>query len=473
MAYPTQKKPDHKKIAGPRKDGKLRILVAIHGFPPTHYAGAERAGERIVRWLAVRGHHVEVFAVERADDPDVRIESSEQDGTLVHRLFYDVKSGASPFHNTYQHPHVAEAFRNVVAGGAFDLVHMISGYLLGGQVVHIAHEFGLPVVITLTEYWFMCARLNLLHYDGAMCIGPETDQKCVRCLMEDKRRYRLPAQAAPKLMDRLWAAAFRTSFADARREEVAFRGRALRQALEAADLVICPSRFIINKFAEFGFDTRRFVFVRHGLDAGPAKTAMEEARPDGKLRLGYIGQIKPHKGVDLAVEAVTALVDAGYEMSLELWGAPTDAPRYFAQLERRTARYPSIQWMGRYDGARVWDVLARFDALVVPSRWYENCPTVVLEAQKMKVPVVATDLGGMAELVEHGKSGLLFELNNVRDLCRQLERLLCEPGLLAQLREGAPYVKTAGEEVGEIFDHYMALLQQRTAGLEAKGQKEQ
>lgn len=434
----------------------MRILIAAHGFPPTHSAGAERRAERMARWLSANGHTVEVFAVEKLNEPGFRVETAVQDGFTVHRLYYDVKAGDF-FRNLYDYPPVGDALRTVLAQGQFDLVHIVSGYLLGGQVIHTAREAGLPVVITLTEYWFMCARLNLIQPTGALCTGPESVEKCMRCLMEDKRRFRLAAQTAPPLMDAFWSMARRLPFAAAQTIHINERQTTLRQALDAATLVICPSHYLISKFGEFGFDTERFVFLRQGL-ATPAGEKPAAARRNHTLRLGYTGQIKRHKGVDLLVDAVTALLDAGEAVSLDLWGSETEEPQYVTQLKMQTASYPAIHWNGRYTGPKVWEVLAGLDVMVMPSRWYENSPNVILEANEMGVPMVVTNLGGMAELVEHERSGLVFRLNDAADLRHQVERLLHEPGLLDRLRAGIPSVKTIDTEMREIVGYYEGLL---------------
>ncbi|MEZ4670776.1 MAG: glycosyltransferase [Anaerolineae bacterium] len=173
----------------------MKVLIAVHGFPPTHYAGGERAAERIALWLVGQGHQVEVFAPEKLDDPNTRVESSTENGMVVHRFYYDVKQG-DHFQNLYDDARVGQAFRKLLESNTYDVLHVVSGYLLGGQVIHTAREFGLPIVLTLTEFWFMCFRLNLLNAMNEMCVGPESDDKCARCALEDQRRFRLPAQQA-------------------------------------------------------------------------------------------------------------------------------------------------------------------------------------------------------------------------------------------------------------------------------------
>ncbi|MBL8154323.1 MAG: glycosyltransferase [Anaerolineae bacterium] len=432
-----------------------RILIAAHGFPPTHSAGAERRAERMAQWFARQGHSVQVFAVEKLDAPEFRVETREQDGFPVHRLYYDVKAG-DHFHNLYDYPPVGEAFRALIERESFDLVHIISGYLLGGQVIHAARERGLPVVLTLTEYWFMCARLNLFQATDQVCSGPESDSKCARCLLEDLRRYRLPAKTMPKLMDVFWKVADQTPLVQPMTQQVAERRVVLKQALESAQLVICPSHFLMDKFNEFHFDASRFTYLRQGLNVpDPLPTPVPS---QGTLRLGYVGQVKSHKGVDLLVDAAIALLKAGRKVSLDLWGSLTEDPDYVARLRTLSEPYPAIRWNGRYTGAKVWDVLANLDALVIPSRWYENSPNTILEAYAMRLPVIGTNLGGMAELIEHDRTGLLFHLNDAADLQRQIERLLDEPQLLDRLRQSIPPVKTVDQEMRETLELYQHIL---------------
>ncbi|GIL09076.1 MAG: glycosyl transferase family 1 [Chloroflexota bacterium] len=431
----------------------MNILIAVHGFPPSHYAGAERVAERIAHWLAARAHTVAVFAVEQLDDPHFRVEIERENGFPVHRVFYNAGTTA-PYPGSYDSPQLADAIQQVLKQSHFDLIHIISGYLLAVPVIRAARQAGIPVAITLTEYWFLCARLNLLRADNTLCSGPETDRKCARCLAESKRRYRLFSQKAPGLVDALWQIPVLHDLETA----VGVRRVTLHRTLQEADLVISPSQFLIDKFAEFGFDTERFALVRHGLAATNKSPAPADRGPADALHLGYLGQIKPHKGVDLIVDAVLPLLDAGHAITLDLWGPDDEDPAYTAALKRRTANYPAVRWQGSYQKNALWDILASLAVLVVPSRWYENSPSVIWEAYAAGVPVIATRLGGMAELIKHEQSGLLFELNDAQDLRRQLERLVSEPELLPRLRAGIPPVRTDHDEVSEIFALYQRLL---------------
>lgn len=175
------------------------------------------------------------------------------------------------------------------------------------------------------------------------------------------------------------------------------------------------------------------------------------------LRIGYMGQIIFIKGVHILIEAFQNTDLAGHAQ-LEIWGDLTGDPAYVQTLQQMIKDPDSIMLRGRFQREKLAEVLAYIDVLVVPSLWYENAPLVIQEAFAAKTPIVATNLGGMAELVKHEVNGLLFERGNVEDLARQLQRLLDEPGLLEKLKEGIPAVKTLAEEVAELEALYERLV---------------
>lgn len=437
----------------------MKILIAVHGFPPTHFAGAERTGERIAHWLLEQGHDIEVFTCEKLDDPNTRIETSTENGLVIHRFYYDIKQG-DYFQNLYDDPRIGEAFRQVLAQNTFDIVHIVSGYLLGVQVIDAAKSLELPVVLTLTEFWFMCFRLNLLTANNEMCVGPDSDEKCMRCVMEDQRRYRLPAQKAPAIANAFWSIARHTSYAQTQIEAAARRRLILKDALESVDQVICPSQFLITKFQEYGYNTSRFTYIRHGAKPSAAPLDVQpQPLQAAALRLGFIGQIKAHKGVDLLLDAVIPLIEAGHPITLNLWGSKSGDDAYSTAQENRTAKFPAIRWMGSYATEQLPEVLSGFDILVVPSRWYENSPAVILEAYTAGIPVIATDLGGMKEMVHEGRNGLRFALNDASDLQAKIKQLLEHPQLLADLRAGIPPVPTLDSELEAILAVYQQVTQ--------------
>jgi hypothetical protein len=115
---------------------------------------------------------------------------------------------------------------------------------------------------------------------------------------------------------------------------------------------------------------------------------------------------------------------------------------------------PRIRFAGPYARHEIRRVHSEIDVLVAPSVWYENTPFVMLEAQAAKIPIVASRLGGLAEIVEDGRSGLLFEAGNPGELAEVLARFRADPSLWSRLRAGIPPVKRMPEHIRELLALY-------------------
>ena len=120
----------------------------------------------------------------------------------------------------------------------------------------------------------------------------------------------------------------------------------------------------------------------------------------------------------------------------------------------------NVYWGGKYDNTDVATILSEVDVLVVPSIWYENSPLTIHEAFLAGVPVITSNIGGMAELVEDGVNGLHFQMGNAADLTRQLQRIIDDPALIAQLKNNIPPVTPIESHALKIETIYGGLLPQ-------------
>jgi len=243
-----------------------------------------------------------------------------------------------------------------------------------------------------------------------------------------------------------------------------YRNAYLKQCLEHADAIISPSAFVKQKLVENGYAAHRIRVSDYGLRTD----VLADYRfvPADHLRVGYIGTILPHKGVDVLVKAFNQLDDARAE--LKIYGNLTYDPGYADQV-KALARHPGIRFMGEIDNAEVGRALSGIDVLVVPSLWYENSPINIHEAQLVGVPVIASNIGGMVELVRNEIDGLLFRVGDPDDLARQLRRLIADPDLLDRLQADIEPVKTIAENAREMEALYEELLEARRPILATSG----
>jgi glycosyltransferase involved in cell wall biosynthesis len=141
-------------------------------------------------------------------------------------------------------------------------------------------------------------------------------------------------------------------------------------------------------------------------------------------------------------------------LTVRAYGDTAPFPEYTARLRRLMAGDERLELVGVYHRQEVSQVLRELDVIVVPSLWYENSPNAILEAFAHRTPVVASNLGGMAELVRDGENGLVFTPGDADDLARQLRRLLDDLSLLHALRSGIGPVKSVAQEMNELEEIY-------------------
>jgi glycosyltransferase involved in cell wall biosynthesis len=108
--------------------------------------------------------------------------------------------------------------------------------------------------------------------------------------------------------------------------------------------------------------------------------------------------------------------------------------------------------------------MAEIDVLVVPSIWHENSPLTIHEAFLAKTPVIASNIGGMAELIQDEVNGLLFKVGDVADLREKITMIVQHPDLISKLSANIGPVKTIEENAVEIEQIYGDLIaRSRTA----------
>jgi glycosyltransferase involved in cell wall biosynthesis len=233
----------------------------------------------------------------------------------------------------------------------------------------------------------------------------------------------------------------------------------LKRIFEQIDLVIAPSQFVLDKISEYGLNARHAVYLPFGLENVSASNGSQARPPSNTLRIGYLGQIAPHKGVHILLDAFRKVVRRHPKCELVLHGRITHATAYERKLQAAAKTHAAITFAGPYLNANVGEILSALDVIVVPSIWYENRPTVIVEAQAARTPVIASRLGGMAELIHHEENGLLFEAGNSDSLATQLQRLIDEPTLLPRLRNGIEPVPDIVDEIATLtalFDDILA-----------------
>jgi len=456
----------------------MRILFAAHQFFPEHYAGVEIVTLGLAREFRVRGHETFVLAPKRSvpiNDiyPGV-IEDYEFEGIPVRRVGRPTEGPSRPYRLDYENEVMAQRTREYMQEIKPDIVHAEHFQGLSASVIPIFKEFDVPLVYTATDFWTFCPVIDLYRHDGVMCEGPELTH-CIRCIASRHHGTRMQAtvERMPDLALRIAGGLSETPLSrgsHSLRQVWALKERPerIRERMEQVDHIIVYTRLMRDLLLANGIGHGKIEVSPYGIDTSHIRKAPRERALPPPLRVGFVGTLAPHKGCDTLIQAFRRL-PRGLEASLDIYGNLNRFKRFLKQLRRLAEGDERINFAGPFQRERVGQVLSELDVLVVPSRWYENQPGVILEAFAAGIPVVATDLGGMAEFVKHEENGLLFELENAEDLARQLRRLGEEPGLIEKLRAGIGPVKTVEDDVDELEVLYSKLLDGKVDRLEAPG----
>lgn len=439
----------------------MRILFLCHFFPPTHAFGAENYTFNLAKALLHKGHDVQVLCVgtwDRGEHYWNGFTDELVEGIQVRRLHLCWYLSPDPNGYLYNNPVTANHLRDWLVQVQPDVVHITSCYTLSASVIQVCKNVGLPVVITLVDFWFICPSLHLLHSDGDLCTGNTTPWQCLRCLMYGAKAYRWPARLFPdSVLDPVLSAISRTSTINRQR---GLRGIALNMVerksflsrqLQQVDAILAPSKFIAVIHSTIINDLPIRIQT-HGHDLSWLSASETPEKTRDTLRFCYIGQIDPIKGVHILIDAFIKL-NLANGIELNIWGGLTESP-YVAYIQEIVSGLNHIHLRGRFLRLNLAAVLAEADILVMPSLWYENSPLVIQEAFAANVPVIASNSGGMAEFIQHDVNGLLFERGDADDLARQLLRIINEPGLLGRLQSGIPPVKDVEQELYELLAIY-------------------
>jgi glycosyltransferase involved in cell wall biosynthesis len=431
----------------------VKILIAVHHFPPLHKGGAEWRAYRTAQALEARGHQAQVIAIERIDrgpKQGVAWQDEVFEGVKVRRLYFDMNNVPDPDRWEYDNIWIGEHLSQIIREMSPDIFHLISGYLMTGRAIRAARQEEIPTVLSLTDFWFLCKRISMLRSDGEVSTLPIDPVQCARCMAEDQRRFRLPARVFPKLMDLYWKN--QKTKAGLIKERLDF----LIETLQQVNVIISPSKFLRETYIEAGVDPERIRYSRQGRDFPDLNPALLQKSPSRELRAGYIGQISWHKGVHVIFEAMAKIPDL--PIKVKIFGDESHYPDYAEKLHRMAKRDQRLELAGTYHLTEVSQVLQDLDVLIVPSLWYENSPNAILEAFAHKTPVITSDFGGMAELIEDGRNGFLFETGSADSLASKLRLLIDEPDLLRQISMGIGQVRSVNEEMDELEQIYLDLI---------------
>ena len=425
----------------------MRVLVISHGHPGYSIGGGEIIAYEFFQGLLAAGHDAHFLA--RSGGPQVQ----PHPGTpfLVAgesgREFLYFSWAYDQFFHSYSWTQIRRPLQDLLESIQPDVIHFQHSFSLGLEWLHLCRQLRPDAVIvyTLHEYLLICNRTGqmLRTFDDQVCEGASL-LGCCRCFPE-----RSPAD---------------------------FRMRELfiKQHLNNVDAFVAPSHFLRQKFIEWGIPTEKIFFIENGRASAPAcsqgsaehasiateaSSAAVSARKTSvaagdnlQATFGFFGQINFYKGVLVLLEAMKLLQGRPEAREIRLY-------LHGANLENQTLEFreefalavkactKNVKLMPPYSMNELPRLMQKVGWTIVPSIWYENSPLVIQEAYMNGRPVICSDVGGMAEKVVHGKTGLHFRVGSSEDLAKTILYAANSPGLWERLCSQIPNVSTIEQSV--------------------------
>ena len=414
----------------------MRILVLAHNHPDLHPGGTEifahdlfhaykRAGADALFVAATNALHREP----RPGTSFQTIGSSGDEVVLWAGHFDRFYLSQTDSYGTIQD------FARLLADYQPNVVHLHHLLLSGAEIPFLARRM-LPkaeIVLTLHDYYPIC------HRDGLMLRNP-SNEPC--------------DQATPS--------ACHSCFPEIGADRFLLRERNLKTLLNAVDRFIAPSKFLRDRYVDWGLPANKITVLRNARpEVLPAPSLINRGRPT----FGYFGNLNPYKGVTVLLEAAKYLRSQGLDFELRLnGGALYQNEEFKAAIERHAADLEgTLVRLGPYGRDRLPALMAAVHWVVVPSIWWENAPLVIQEAFQHRRPAIVSGIGGMAEMVTNGVNGLHVEPNDPLDLARAMRRAIDEPGLHKKLVQGIPPSRTIDDCAREHLAMFANTLTSRSA----------
>ena len=354
----------------------MRVLIVSPGHPDHGGGGTERAAYSLFQRLRQDPEVGAAAFVARAEPSAIG-----HDGHLgSYRLRTDELLASPPPVDSFsmQTTHLdglAELVESLVTGFRPDVVHLHHVLFWGVEVLKLFADAGVKVVLTLHDFTPICAHYGqMVKSSGGLCYAAY-DAECAACI---------PMATAGHIF---------------------LRRAIVKEMMGYVDAFLAPSAFLARRFEEWGLPAGRPVAVIDNLlnpSLAGAVGGLDRRRTDddGQIVLGFFGQITPFKGVDVLLAAMPRLVDGPrHRLKLKVHGENLHyrTQRFGRRLAKLFRTVPNVVQCGNYDNSAVIPLMRDCDYIVVPSIWWENSPLVIQEARLAGRPIIASNIGGMAE----------------------------------------------------------------------------
>lgn len=407
----------------------MKVLLTAHQFFPKHYTGTERFILNLSKQLQRMGHYVKVLTFETSENDG----SMQQVGDFLYREYefqgipvISVRHRKIPdvINFSIFDQNMERMFETLFSNWNFDIIHLGHPMRIG-TLINVAKRRKIPVVLTLTDFWLMCALGIAVTKNGDLCNFPDGGIKCAKECFKIEGKERMVQR-----------------FNDA------------NDYIKKVDFMAAPTYFLAGLMKNVF--NRDINVVRHGTDYFNITPNKRQKQENDEVIFGYIGTILRHKGIHIVANALKLLKNKN--IRIKIYGNCSLDPEYYETLKKLTGGDSRIEFLGEYKDEEMQTIMNGVDCILAPSTWWENSPLTVLTGLAYKVPVITINIGGAAELIKDGVNGFNFKIGDPNSLANIMGKILENPAILNGIKANIIRPPRVEEEAFEYEKIYSKLL---------------
>ena len=400
----------------------MKILMINKFLYPR--GGCETYMLNLASELAARGHEVQYFGMY-----DEKNTVGNDLGLYTSNMDFHSKGAARflyPFKIIYSRE-ARKKLSKVLDDFKPDIVHMNNiNFQLTPSVIYAVKKRNIPIVQTVHDYQMICP--NHLLYDFSL------EKPCEKCINGSKlncfKNSCIHGSKAKSLIGTIEAWLY-----------------GILKTYKKVDLYICPSYFLESKLHTASpFYKDKTLTIHNFIEKKP----IPEKKSAEKPYIAFASRLSKEKGVDLLAQAAKLLP----EYSFVIAGNGPD--------DECLKNIPNVTMKGFLTGDELVSLIAGAKVMILPSVWYENCPLNILETHSFGVPVITMKSGGMAELVEDGKTGVLVAEPTACAIAEAIKKCFEDEEFYDSMKKNCEGMKDKIIEVGEycnmMIEQYQKLL---------------
>jgi len=415
----------------------MNILYILHQFFPMHYTGTERHTLDIAKQMQRMGNYVTVLTYEPSSP---RKKNSISKGWYTEEI-KDMEDGFQNIDDVikkkeYQVETVPViSIKHTKKRSVFEifdpqlekyLVDLISKF----NVVHFTHpsrlasalwvckKLKIPTVLTLTDNWLLCDK-NLLTIDNKLCEGPQEGKECMRVC-----KYG---------------------------QEVVARYNEAKYFFDNVDNIFSGTNFVRRTFWENNW-RKKIELNNFAVDYSHVED-LHQKSPKDELVLAFIGTFIWNKGLHVLIEAFKKVTNK--EIKLKIYGNADIINQYAKKILNSVGGVrpdglsnfdERIEFCGTFDYEELPKIMKEISMVIIPSVYKEIYPLVMQTALAYKKPVIASNIGGMPEVIHNEINGFLFPAGDETELAKIIQNIVDDPKIIQKLKQNISPPKRIEEE---------------------------